>query len=364
MLDNGKISPRQYMIIVTLFTVGDWILYVPNWLAAEAKQDAWIGAAFCLGEGLLAALLFMALAGRFPRQAITQYGGVILGRVLGWPIALLYVIFFLFDASIILRELGDFMTTQIMPETPIESILILFTVSIVIGTRLGAETISRSSELLFPLVILLFCILILFIWPQIEIRHIRPVFEEGVKPIMSGNLRILGVLEEAVILLMLFPYVNQPRKAAKAFTFGILTGLFLLTVLTAVCILVLGHDLTAMYGYPSYALAQKISVGNFFERIEVIVAFLWFMTIYTKITVCFYAASLGVAHLFRLANYRFLTLPLAIVMYNLAIIFVPNKPYFDTFVSLFWTPYTLTYGLFFPVLFLFVAMLRKKSGQS
>lgn len=364
MLVNEKISPRQYMIVTALFTIGDGILYVPSWLATEAKQDAWIGALLGMVEGLLLAWLYMTLAKRFPQITITEYSKKLLGKWLGAAAALLYVVYFLTDASLILMEIGDFITTQVMPETPIEAVLILFAVSIVIGTRLGAETISRSSELLFPWFILLFCILIFFLWPQIKIEQIHPVLGGGIKPVVSGNLRFFGNMEEAVILLMLFPFVNQPGKAAKAYTIGLLIGIFILSVLTLMAILVLGDSLTALYGYPSYALAQKISVGDFFERIEAIMAFMWFITVYTKIVICYYAASLGLAGLLGLKSHRILTLPLGIVMYHFALNFVPNKTYFDTFAFLIWTPYTLTYGVFLPLVFLCAAMLRKRSGHS
>ena len=38
------------------------------------------------------------------------------------------------------------MTTQVMPETPIESFLILFAGILVMGLRLGLEVIARTAE--------------------------------------------------------------------------------------------------------------------------------------------------------------------------------------------------------------------------
>lgn len=53
MLENGKISIRQFTILVILFTVGGSILIVPSGLASEAKQDGWIAGLLALGIGLL-----------------------------------------------------------------------------------------------------------------------------------------------------------------------------------------------------------------------------------------------------------------------------------------------------------------------
>lgn len=183
------------------------------------------------------------------------------------------------------------------------------------------------------------------------------------KPVWGGSWRFTGIVNELVILMMLFPFVNNPRKAAQAYTIGVGIGIFLLALVTLVAILVLGHALTSLYGYPSYALAQKISVGRFFERIEAVMAFIWFITLYSKIAICFYAASLGIAQLLRLKGYRFLTLPLGMLMHKLATVFVPNRPYLDMFYATTWTPYTLTFGTLLPLIYLLVAWLRKRPGQ-
>ncbi|MGW9530536.1 GerAB/ArcD/ProY family transporter [Paenibacillus terrae] len=67
-----KISSRQLLILTILFTIGTAILVIPSVMAATAKQDAWIGALVGVGAGL------------------------------GGPAAVLY-------------DVGNFLTTQMMP---------------------------------------------------------------------------------------------------------------------------------------------------------------------------------------------------------------------------------------------------------
>ncbi|MBW5470477.1 endospore germination permease [Brevibacillus formosus] len=360
MINNGHISARQFMILVTLFAIGDAILYVPSLTATAAKQDAWISALIGWGEGFLLTYLYISLSMRYPNKSIFQYSEDILGKWMGKVVAILFITYFFIDASLMLMEIGDFVTTQIMQETPIEIILVLFTVIIVIGVRSGAEVFSRVSELLFPYFLLLFFVLIVFISPQIKIENVKPVLAHGMAPVFGGNFRYMGYLLETVILIVMFPLVKRPARAAKAYFLGSLFSNLFLTMITAVAILVLGADITVLLAYPSYTLAQKISIGNFFERIEVLMAVIWFITLFIKITVCFYATSRGIAYTLGLRDYRQLTLPLGMIMIVVALATMPNRPYFDTFVSEIWMPYSLTYGLFLPVLLLSVGALRRK----
>ncbi len=45
--------------------------------------------------------------------------------------------------------MGDFVTTQILEDTPILAIHIMFMIIITIGTRLGLPVIARSAEIFF-----------------------------------------------------------------------------------------------------------------------------------------------------------------------------------------------------------------------
>ncbi len=348
------------MILVALYGIGDAILYVPSLTATAAKQDAWISAFMGWGEGFLLTYLYVSLSMRYPNKSIFQYSGEILGKWIGKAVAVLFITYFFIDASLMLMEIGDFVTTQIMQETPIEIILVLFLVIIVMGVRSGPEAFSRVGELLFPYFLLLFFVLIAFISPQIKIENVKPVVAHGIAPVIGGNFRYVGYLLETVILIVIFPLVKQPASAAKAYIWGILFANFCLTLITSVAILVLGADITVLLAYPSYTLAQKISIGNFLERIEVMMAVIWFITLFVKITICYYATSCGIAYTMGLRDYRQLTLPLGMIMVVVALATMPNRPYFDTFVSEIWMPYSLTYGLFLPVLLLSVGALRKK----
>ncbi|TGV17849.1 spore gernimation protein, partial [Mesorhizobium sp. M00.F.Ca.ET.186.01.1.1] len=61
MLDNYKISPRQFMMLVTLVTIGDSVLVLPVISADLAKQDAWIAVMIGLVIGLGNVLLLIAV---------------------------------------------------------------------------------------------------------------------------------------------------------------------------------------------------------------------------------------------------------------------------------------------------------------
>ncbi|WP_257346991.1 GerAB/ArcD/ProY family transporter [Pseudalkalibacillus decolorationis] len=364
MLENGKISVRQFTILLILFIVGGSILVVPSQLASEAKQDAWIAAILGLVLSLSLVMLYNALGSRFPDMTLAQYSEEILGKWIGKVVSLLFFFYFFEHTAGLLRLIGDFMTTQIMPETPIQAIHIIFLSIIIMGVRLRIEPIARASEIFFPWFILLFFILVISISPHIEVEKIQPIGEE-VKPIVSGAFQFLGLpFLQLEVFLILYPYINRKKEVKKFYLLGTLIGGVFLIVITFLSIAVLGADQSTRQMYPSYSLARKINIGDLFQRVEAIMAFIWFITVYFKMAITFYASTLIFAQTFKLKDYRFLTFPLGIIIIVLSIVDFPNIVYFKQFIKTIWTPYSLTYGLFLPLVLLGVAMLRKKRGNS
>ncbi|WP_301169973.1 GerAB/ArcD/ProY family transporter [Brevibacillus nitrificans] len=362
MLEDVKISSRQLTIMTILYILGSAILIMPGPLATVAKRDAWIAAILAMMIGLLGIKLIHALGRRFPKLTLMAYTELLLGKWLGKVVILVFILAFPYlIACLTLYNIGDFLTTQMMPETPIEAIYVVIMIVVVAGARLGLETMARSSEIFFPWVLLLFGILVLFVVPNAKLDNILPVLEDGVKPVIRAALPFAGFpFMEGVITLMIYPMINRGENNGKSLIIGMLIGGFALIATTALCILVLGADQTARLTFPSYGLAKKISVGQFLERIEAVLAVIWMTTIVFRLTFLFYVSAVGIAHVFGLREYRFLLMPLAICNIVFALILVPNSAASYEVIPV-WGAYAPFFGILFPLFLLILAKFRKKS---
>ncbi|USK70926.1 GerAB/ArcD/ProY family transporter [Peribacillus asahii] len=362
MVKNVKISSRQFGILVILFSIGTTILTIPTTIIGTAQQDAWISAILGIGLGLLLVALITTLASRYPNMTLVEINEKLLGRWLGKTVSLAFVFFSFISASGLLFQVGTFLTTQIMPETPIEVINFIFMCVVIMGIRLGLETLARSAEIFFAFFITLFIILVVSIAPQIDFQNIQPVFEVRMKPIIWSSLIFVSIFcLPSVVLLMVFPVsVNQPKQAKQVFYSGIIIGGLLLTIIIILCILVLGVDASSRHMYPSYVLVRKINVGNFLQRIEALMAIMWIITIYFKMIFYFYAAIIGLAQTLNVKDYRPLALPLGMIMVVMSLTLHPDSLDYNQYNRGVFMVHASTYGLFLPLLLLGISLLRKK----
>jgi spore germination protein KB len=359
MLEKGQISQIQFTVLVTMHLIGSSILLLPSGLAVKAGQDAWLAAIVGIGLGLPLVILYNALGSSFPNMTLAEYSELILGKWLGRFISLFFSSYFLLISALVLRNIGDFLVTHILDDTPIEMIEILFLLVVIFGLYYGLETFSRTSELLFPIVVTFFILLIMLILPQIKMENIQPIYEGGIKPILNGALPYLGTpCMELLVFLMIFPFSKNTKNTKKAFLEGYLFGGIVLIVVSLVTILVFGPEETANVIYPTFLLATKIDVGGILQRMEALLAILWFITIFFKLTVCFYAANLCLAQTLKLKHHRFLYFPLGMLMLVLSLIAYPDSAFFLTVIGSIWTPFSAIFGLILPALLLIIGKLR------
>jgi spore germination protein KB len=363
MFNNNRISSWQFMTLVVLFTVGNTIINAPTIVVKYAKQDAYLSALFALGMGLFIVYLYSLLAKKFPSDNLYQLCERLFGKWLGKMVSLLFIIYFFILTALMLRQTSDFLTTTILSTTPIESIFIIMTVLLIFGVKIGIESIARASEIFLLWVIFLFIIFMIMVVPEIDVKKIQPFMDHGFRSITHGAFDHLSTpyLQLIVFLVISSSVYEAKNKLTKSFITGTLIGGTMLVIVLLLCLLVLGADNTARDVYPTFLLAKQISIGKFLERVEVIIAFIWLVTLFFKALLLFFASIEGISKVLNLKEHRIITIPLGIILVILSIKISPNIVYYKTFFEDTFPFYGLTMGLFLPLIMLTRIKFMKKS---
>ncbi|EHB68241.1 MULTISPECIES: endospore germination permease [Paenibacillus] len=357
-----KISLRQVSILTALYTIGSAILIVPSGMASIAKQDAWIACLAGSGLGFIILAVQLQLFRKHPEANLMQWTEKLFGKWIGKTVNLLLLLtLFLGGPATVLHEIGIFMTIQMLPETPIQAIIFLFGALAVLGVRLGLEVLARAAEMLFPWFLLLFLSMSILLLSEIHWEHATPILESGISPIFPAALSFVSIaFLPHIVLMVIFPgAVNRSAEAYKAVYIGSLVGAAALFLIIGLSILVLGPDITARNMYPSYMLAKKINIGNFLQRIEAVMAVMWFITLFFRISLYFYAIAIGISQVFHIKNYQPLVMPLGWILAAVSVFIYPNVPFKLQWDATIWVPYTITVGFLFPLVLLILHGLRK-----
>ncbi|KRE93397.1 hypothetical protein ASG89_07875 [Paenibacillus sp. Soil766] len=369
--DNATISVRQFTILIILGVIGDSILIMPTILATSAKQDAWLSVLLAIFLGFVVGGIFAGIANKLRRRRLFNQIRLNLGVWIGSLIILLFLFDFYMCSLTLLSEMSQFMTTQLMPETPINAIIAVFILVIIIAYKYGVEAFARMGELLFPVFMLLFLILFVLLLPQVEYANLRPIASEGIGKIWNGALLAFATaFSEMVILLMLVSNVTGTTSLTKPILTGYAIGGAILFIIVILCVLVLGPNLMESKYYPTFVLAQKITIGHFLERLEAVMAFLWFISVFYKTLLLFFSLTSGIAELFQLKESHMLTIPIGMLLLVGTVAGTPNIIQYNAILesSYFWFDFVFSISIPFMLLILFYFQdlrdKRKKGKQN
>jgi spore germination protein KB len=362
-VETVKINSRQFTLLVIMYTMGSSVLLIPSTLASFAKNNAWISSIVGLILGLLFILLFVKISTVYPKKTFVEINRMVFGRWLGNFFSILFLFSVFIMAAGNLREIGDFFTSQVMVETPIHAIHLLTLVAAIYVIRKGLEVMARTCEIFFPWTGASLIILFLFLIPEMKFENLVPNFVNGIGPTLGPVFLYLNIpFNELVVFLMILPYVNNVSKGRKGYFIGVLIGGLGVTIITVMCLGVLGADFTGRNLYPTYVLGKMISIGNFFERIEVLVAISWIFSIFFKLIVNIFVLVFGLSQILKMNDFKPLTFPLGFLLMVYSLVNYPNIIYFKESI-LIWSPFAMTFFFLLPLIMLIVGFIKTKMNK-
>ncbi|REK76739.1 GerAB/ArcD/ProY family transporter [Paenibacillus paeoniae] len=357
-MENNSMTVWQFFVLTLSFLAGTSFFFLPGGLIAVAKQDAWMVPLWAGAAGVMAALIWLKLARQHPGLSIIQICTKVAGKPIGGLFAIMYISYFIQLSVFITRNVGDFMKQTLMPITPLTMFHVMLLVISAYAVVKGIDTIARSSELLFIIMaitfVLIFCMaLVAWDWSRFQGSFRMNVWET-----LKETRYIFGFpFLEALVFLMLFPFVQS--KVKRSFILAIVVATLLLSVTTFFTIGVLGVPRASHDTYPLFVIAQEVHVGTFFEHLESTIALILLAAIFIKLSIAYYCSVLGLCQLFRISSRLWVTLALILLISGLSLGY-DNVVENIEFSQRYDFEYTLLYSVFIPCLLLFVTWIRKK----
>ncbi|NLW07427.1 MAG: endospore germination permease [Clostridia bacterium] len=364
MREDGRISLWQFFVLVLAFLIGSSTLIMP---IGQARQDAWLAYLLAGVMGLIAAYFFTTLGRRFPGETPLQYTPRVLGRWLGGLFNLAYLCYSFFLAGLVLFNIAELYVEVVLPLTPPLVIVGTLTGLAAWSVRLGLEVLGRMAEFLVPLIVLGITALtaLTFMTPGIvHLDFLLPVMERGPLPVLQGAYEtFVFPFGEMVVFLVLIPFVTRPQESLKPFSAAIILATLFTAIAIVRNIVVLGVPELTRINFPSLIAVQLISVGEFLTRLEPLIIFIWTFSVFLKLAIVYYVFTLGSAQFLKLKDYRFLALPVAVLLSFFSLTLFENTFQLFQFATRAYPFFFMPFYFIYPAVVLAVAAVRNIKGE-
>lgn len=329
MKEKGIISSNQYVwmlySVITSFTA----LEITGMLIHNSGRDAWLSVVGAWFLDVLLAIVYAYMGLRFPGQNLVQYSMTILGKYAGRIVGIMFPLFFLMVTSLIMQFLTTVITKLFLPKTPKEVLLAISYILIAYGVRRGIETIARTCEVLGPIYLLSSVTIFAMLIPKVQLHRLKPMFTQGVYPLLTGIPFILSFIGICIIMGMYIPICNRPKNGFLGKFISVSIGASMIAILVIFCIGAFGAEQAGNMVNPNFQLVRLVSIGNFLERMEVILLIVAIAAgIMTSVNLI-WAFSLGISQIAGLSTYKPLVYPAVLIA------FVLNLTNFDNAIEVF-----------------------------
>jgi len=356
-----RTSGFQLLTMTVFYQIGTTIIFG---FASPAGRDAWLAILISMVIGMVMVLLYTFLMEMNPGLTLVEWFPAQFGRWLGIPIAWLYPLTYLYGTGRIFADLKDLVPTTLLPDTP--SWFVTAAMALVIAYCLfsGIEVLARLTEYLLPVLFLLLIleIILLFSSGLVNFKYVQPIVGQGWGKIWSAvwPTGITQTFSETLALAMIWPAVTKPEKIRKINIVAIMISGFVISTFSLMEIAVFGEDIIDHMTYPLYSLIRQISIADFLENLDAIVALNMIITAYVKATLELFVAIRSIQLLLNMEDNRPLIFPAITISYLLGMtmsININEHIYVDTIFRLYLFVHLI---IILPIVLLIVTLIRRK----
>jgi len=356
-MKEEKITNSQYMFLIVGYLQG--CVLILSFMDSTAKQDAWIIIVLSALIAVPIVLAFAYLAKWFPDKNFFGICRLVYGRVAGKIITGLYILFFLIVLSFNIRDLADFYTNFIMPETPGILFMIIFMLVAAYALKKGMASVAKVSLYACVYTFIAIALIFLLLIRNMDFSNFLPMFELPADVFIRATSHFVMVpFCELVFFLMMMPVVKSKEKLGRYTIWAVMIGTVSFIATTIRNTAVLGPS-SSTVDFSSYQSVRLINIGEFFTRVELLTALGLTITLFIKVCVLFYASVKGISQFTGMESYTPLLLPVGAIAVILARITYDSTISHFEFALQYNVPLFAPFYAFLPLLTLLVARLRR-----
>lgn len=285
-----KISSMEYNCLVWFLIRAGYIGVSISSLIAISGRDSWFSGLIALVLGLIPFAMFCYLQNYDSNKNICDLNVYLFGKF-GKFINIVLALGVLFVAQIAFLDMTHFINSQFLYKTPIWVISIVFIIPVAYSLFKGINAVSRTSLLLFYVVIAVIIFIILGIFSGVELENLKPVFTTDGASIIHGSLILVAYNVLPLFFLLIIPKNKLTGYSSKKSLIFYFLAMISIVNAAFMTIGIFGLELSLLYEYPEFHLLKKVQIGNFIDRVESILSMEWILALFVLIMVAIYFVS-------------------------------------------------------------------------
>lgn len=297
-MTKSKIGTLEAIMLVLTMIVAHTILSMPRNILVASKSATLINLIFVSILAISISYLIVKLLKNFPGQDIIDISNYLGGKVFKNIIGIIFILYFLISASILLRNFCESIKIIYYPMTNITFIIAMFVIAICTANRLDFNASLKTNLLILPLVLASMVFLFFANMNKFVPERIFPIFGDGLFNTFVLGLGNLASFGGIAFLYFLPPFLKEPDKMKKIAVISIGISAIYLILCVSTLLFMFSFFINTNEITPLYNATRYIEFGSFFQRLESIFLLIWILA---------FACYLSITSKFAMSIFKKLT---------------------------------------------------------
>ena len=273
-MENAKLENLEAIALVVIISVNCMILSTSQVLVNTCASSSLLNVLLITLLILMITWIFCLLLKQFLGKDLLDISEFLGGKPLKIIIGLLFIAYFTFRTSLLLKKISNCLQIVYYPMTNILFIVSLFCIAAGIVATLRNNSIFKSAILIFPVLFITIVLVFMGNSKNFNFENIYPLLGNGVKTTFLTGISNMFAFCGLLYLYFIPSKLKNPEKITKISLLSIgLSGVFLLFSCASIMFL-FGDQFSNTELFPLYVSVRSIEFGTFFQRLDSVFLFL------------------------------------------------------------------------------------------
>lgn len=316
-----KIGKFEAIALIVMISMNQIFLNLSNIVIVNTGSSAWINVIIISIVAILFCLLISKLFKPFPAHDIVDISEYLGKKILKTIVGILYILFFIFISSVILRYLTNSLKLIYFEKSPLTFLLILFLIPVIFAVRLGIKPISRVNLIFIPIVLISMLIILFSTAKDFVPQRIFPILGFGANETFLIGLNNIFTFSAFAYLYFLIPLLKNPDDFKKvALSSIIISAIYIF--LSIICLIMMFPFIAFTDEMLSiYLLTRLIEFGKFFQRVDAIFILIWILSAFSFLSITIEFANRILKKLLNLKTHKEMAYSICAIIFSLALAF-------------------------------------------
>lgn len=320
-MSSEKIGKIEAICLMLIIVINELIINVPNMIILDTKTGSTLNIIYISILAVAFTYIICKLFKPFYGKDILDVSEYVGGRVLKTILGILFILFFIFLASINLRYFANSLKVIYFNTSPLVYILLFFLIPALFINKYGLRAISGVNLIFLPVILASFIFLIISSYSNFTMLRIFPILGEGFnKTFLTGATNIFSFTGLAYIYFL--PALLKDSKDFKKVS-------IISVVISAICLIL--SIVSLIMAFPAitktdetlsvYLLTRLIEFGDFLERLDALFIFIWIIAHISFLALTFFYILKIFQKITRIEDSRSLTSSLGLIVLGSCLVF-------------------------------------------